>query len=70
MIKCDKLWDTMKAKNITQNDLFTRPHINCSQLNRLQHNLNVEVNTINKLCNILKYSVESITTHYSDDNVF
>ena len=70
MIKYDKLWETMKARNITQYDLYTRYHMNRSQLNRLRHNQNVEVNTIDKLCNILNCNVEYIMTHYPDDNVF
>ena len=70
MIKYDKLWETMKARNITQYDLYTRYHMNRSQLNRLRHNQNVEVNTIDKLCNILNCNVEDIMTHYPDDNVF
>ena len=37
---------------------------------RLRHNQNVEVNTIDKLCNILDCNVEDIMTHYPDDNVF
>ena len=43
--------------------------MNRSQLNRLRHNQNVEVNTIDKLCNILDCNVEDIMTHYPDDNV-
>ena len=70
MIKYDKLWETMKSKGITQYDLYTRYHMNRSQLNRLRHNQNVEVNTIDKLCNILNCKVEEIMTHYADDNVF
>ena len=59
MIKYDKLWETMKSKGITQYDLYTR-----------YHNRNVEVNTIDKLCNILNCNIEDIMTHYPDDNVF
>ncbi len=70
MISYDKLWETMKAKGITQYDLYTRYNVNRSQLNRLRHNQNVEVNTIDKLCNILGCNVEDIMTHYPDDNVF
>ena len=70
MIKYDKLWETMKAKGISQYDLYTHYHMNRSQLNRLRHNQNVEVNTIDKLCNILDCNVEDIMTHYQDDNVF
>lgn len=70
MIKFDKLWRTMKEKNITQYDLYTHYHVNRSQINRLWHNLNVETNTIDKLCNILNCKVEDIMEHYPDDNVF
>lgn len=70
MISYDKLWETMKAKGITQYDLYTRYNVNRSQLNRLRHNQNVEVNTIDKLCNILECNVEDIMTHYPDDNRF
>ena len=51
-------------------DMYTHYHMNRSQLNRLRHNQNVEVNTIDKLCNILDCNVEDIMTHYPDDNVF
>ena len=70
MIKYDKLWETMKRKGITQYNLYTNYNMNRSQLNRLRHNKNVEVNTIDKLCNILDCKVEDIMTHYPDDNIF
>ena len=53
MITYDRLWATMKEKGVTQYDLYTHYNINRSQLNRLRHNMNVEVNTIDRLCNIL-----------------
>ncbi len=70
MIKFDRLWQTMSEKNITQYDLYTHYHINRSQINRLKHNKNVEVNTIDRLCNILKCRVEDIMEHVDDDNFF
>ncbi len=70
MIKYDKLWQTMKEKGVTQYDLYTAHNINRSQLDRLRHNRNVQVNTIDKLCNILHCRVEDIMEHFEDDNVF
>lgn len=70
MIKYDRLWQTMKEKGVTQYDLYTTYHINRSQLNRLRHNQNVEVNTIDKLCNLLHCRVEDIMEHFDDDSVF
>ena len=49
MIKYDRLWQTMKARGITQYDLYTHHNVNRSQINRLRKNKNVEVNTIDKL---------------------
>lgn len=70
MITYDRLWATMKEKGVTQYDLYTHHNINRSQLNRLRHNKNVEVNTIDRLCNILHCRVEDIMEHFDDDNRF
>lgn len=70
MIKYERLWQTMKEKGITQYDLYTTYHINRSQLDRLRHNKNVEVNTIDRLCNLLHCRVEDVMEHFQDDNLF
>ena len=70
MIKYDRLWRTMKLRGITQYDLYTHHNVNRSQLDRLRHNKNVQVNTIDRLCNILNCSVEDIMEHLPDDNRF
>ena len=70
LIKYDRLWKTMQERGITQYDLYTHHNVNHSQLDRLRHNKNIEVNTIDKLCNILKCKVEDIMEHIPDDNRF
>lgn len=70
MIKYDRLWETMKEKDITQYDLYTRYNVNRAQLDRLRKNQNVQTNTIDKLCNILHCRVEDIMEHFDDDNLF
>lgn len=70
MIKFDPLWKTMERRGITQYDLYTHHNVNRSQINRLRQNQNVEVNTIDKLCNILKCNVQDIMEHVPDDNKF
>ena len=70
MIKYDRLWATMKEKDITQYDLYTRYNVNRSQLDRLRQNKNVQTNTIDKLYNILHCNVEDIMEHFDDDNRF
>lgn len=70
MIKYDRLWQTMKQQGVSQYDLYTHYNVNRSQLNRLRHNENVEINTIDKLCSILQCRVEDIMEHFPDDNRF
>ena len=70
MITYDRLWQTMKQRGVSQYDLYTHYNVNRSQLNRLRHNENVEVKTIEKLCNILQCGVEDIMEHFPDDNRF
>ena len=70
MIKYDRLWNIMKERGVTQYDLYTHHNVNRSQLDRLRHNRNVEIATIDKLCNILKCNVEDIMEHFPDDNKF
>ena len=68
MITYDKLWKTMKKKGISQYDLYTKYNMNRSQLDRLRHNKNVTVITLDRLCNILDCPVEDIIEHFTDDN--
>jgi DNA-binding Xre family transcriptional regulator len=70
VIKYDRLWKTMEKKGITQYDLYTRHNVNRSVLDRLRHNKNIEMNTIDRLCNILQCNVEDIMEHIPDDNKF
>ena len=70
MIRYDRLWKTMENRGISQYDLYTHHNVNRSQINRLKHNKNVEINTIDKLCNILQCKVEDIMEHIPDDNIF
>ena len=68
LIRYDKLWLTMKEKGISQYELYTKYNMNRAQLNRLRHNKNVTVATLDKLCNILHYRIEDIAEHFPDDN--
>jgi DNA-binding Xre family transcriptional regulator len=70
VIKYDKLWETMKKRGVTQYDLYTHHNVTTSLLDRLRHNKNVEMYTIDRLCNILQCRVEDIMEHFPDDNHF
>lgn len=67
MIKYDKLWETMKQKNITQYTLYTKYKISRSLLHRLRTNQSVTTHNLNLLCNILNCNIEDICTFEKDD---
>ena len=50
MIVYDKLWQTMKEKNVSQYRLIKEFHISTEQLDRLRKNENVNTYTLNQLC--------------------
>lgn len=67
MIIYDRLWNTMKEHGITQYDLYTHYNVSRSLINRLKHNQNVEVDTINRLCSILQCKVEDIMEFFPEE---
>jgi len=68
LIDYSPLWVTMKHKQITQYDLYTRYGISRSLLDKLRHNRNIEVLTIDRLCSILNCRVEEVMRYVPDDN--
>ena len=67
MIEYNRLWETMKKRNISQYDLYTHYGINRSLLDRLRKNKNLEVQTLDRLCSILNCRVEDIMEYIPDD---
>lgn len=53
MIVFDRLWITLKEKNISQYTLIKEYHVSAGQLDRLRKNNNVNTYTLNQLCEIL-----------------
>lgn len=70
MIKYGKFWETLQKRGITTYQLTESYNVNKELLHRLRHNQNVEVNTIDKLCNLLGCGVADIMEHFPDDNLF
>lgn len=67
MIVFDRLWDTMKEKNMTQYKLIHKYGMSPSQITRLKRNENISSHTINTLCQILNCRVEDIM-EYKEEN--
>ena len=63
MIQYNRLWETMKAKKITQYALIQKYHISPSQITRLKRNESVSTHTIDVFCEILGCDVEEIMEH-------
>ena len=67
MIVYDRLWKTMKKKNISQYKLINEYNFSRGQLSRLKHNDNVNTFTLNRLCDILDCNIEDIM-EYRNEN--
>jgi DNA-binding Xre family transcriptional regulator len=68
MITYDRLWETLKKKNISQYSLIKDYGIDKAQLHRLRHNMVVKTIILNRLCNILDCRIEDIMEFVPDKN--
>lgn len=67
MITYDKLWTTMKEKQITQYRLIKYYGVSAGQIGRLKKNQHISTHTLDTLCHILDCRVEDIV-EYKPDN--
>lgn len=67
MITYDRLWVTLKKKNISQYKLIKEYGIDKAQLHRLRKNMVVKTIILNKLCRILDCNVEDIMEYVPDE---
>ncbi|MBQ8134214.1 MAG: helix-turn-helix transcriptional regulator [Clostridia bacterium] len=63
MIVYDRLWQTMKKKNISQYKLIKIYHFSTGQLDRLRKNADVSTYTLNRLCEILECKLDEIAEY-------
>lgn len=68
MLKYDKLWITLKEKNISQYKLIKDYGIDKAQLHRLRQNMVVKTMILNRLCSILDCRIEDIVEYVPDDS--
>ncbi len=66
MIIFDKLWVTMKEKNISTYQLRENCGIDSKTIRRLKANENIETKTINKLCEFLNCRIEDIAEYIKE----
>ena len=60
MVKYDRLWETMKRKNVSQYRLINHYKISAGQLGRLRKNRYVSTHTLEMLCRILECGVVDV----------
>jgi putative transcriptional regulator len=66
MITFDRLWETLKKREISQYKLIKEYKISTGQLDRLRKNGNVNTYTLNQLCKILDCKLEDIAEYIED----
>lgn len=66
MIVFDKLWLTLKEKDISQYSLIKNYGISTGQLDRLRKNGNVSTYTLNQLCKIIDCELGDIAEYKED----
>lgn len=66
MITFNKLWVTMKEKNVTTYQLREKSGIDSKTIRRLKANDNMETKTLNKLCAVLECRLEDIAEYIED----
>ena len=66
MIVFNKLWITMKEKNISTYQLRENCGIDSKTIRRLKANENIETKTINKLCEFLNCRIEDIAEYIEE----
>lgn len=69
MITYDKLWETMKQKEMTQYRLIKYYGISAGQIGRLKKNMYVSTHTLEVLCSILNCNVGDIVEYRPDPAV-
>ena len=63
----DRLWETMKGRNISQYKLIKVHHISTGQLDRLRKNEAVSTYTLNRLCKILHCNLDDIAEYRDEE---
>jgi len=66
VIVYNKLWETMKQKNVSQYQLIKKHGFSTGQLDRLRKNGNVNSYTLDTLCKILDCELQDIAEYKKD----
>ena len=68
MIIFDRLWVTMKRRGISTYALREKYSVESKTIRRLKGNMNMETDTLDRLCKILGCELSDIAEYRSDDS--
>ena len=63
MISYERLWKTMQDRGMTQYKLIKNYKFSSGQLDRLRKNMNVNIFTLEALCDILDCGLEDVVEY-------
>jgi len=66
LIKYDRIWETMRKRNMSQYALIVKHGFYSSVFTRLRKNLPITTTTIDDLCKVLDCNVEDIMEYVKD----
>lgn len=67
MIVYDRLWVTMKERNVSQYKLIKEYGFSTGQLDRIRKGENISMYTLNSLCQILSCRVEDVIEYRPEE---
>ena len=67
MISYEPLWETMRKKGVTTYTLIYKHGVPSSTIHGLKHNKNITMYTLERLCNILDCTADSIVTFKNEN---
>lgn len=67
MYNYDSLWRTMKERGVTTYSLINHHNISSHTMSNIRHNENITMETLNKLCQILRCQANDVVEITFDD---
>ncbi len=68
MMSFAPLWKTMKEKSVSIYALINKHKVSRSMIDKLKHNRNVTLSTVERLCEILDCKVEDVVVYEKDES--
>ncbi len=67
MMVFNPLWETLKEKNISIYTLIHKHNISRGMIDNLKHNRNVQLSTVERMCEILDCRIEDVVQYCKNE---